>query len=57
MMNFLGNIKNNYMQENVSLPRYRIGSINSWSKEFFGVCCELLEHVVVNFHLLSHARI
>ena len=57
MMNFLGNIKNNYMQENVSLPRYRIGSINSSSKELFWVCCELLEHVVVNFHLLSHARI
>ena len=25
MINILGNINNNYMQENVSIPRYRIG--------------------------------
>ena len=44
MINILGNINNNYMQENVSIPRYRIGSINSWSKEIFWFCvssCEL----------------
>ena len=52
MMNFLGNINNNYMQENVSIPRYRIGSINSWSKEIFFLVCQ-----AVNFHLLPHARI
>ena len=52
MINILGNINNNYMQENVPIPRYRIGSINSWSKFFFDFVCQ-----AVNFHLLPHARI